>query len=291
MDPRELRVFLDAGSRLFSLAYRMLGSASEAEDIVQEVFLRWADADRGGIVNADAWLTTVAVNLCRNELVSARARRERYVGPWLPEPVPTGDGRLGPLDTAQQRDDVSLALLTAMERLAPVERAVFVLRSAFGYPHREIADMLDLTEANAQQIFHRAGERVRSGRPRFPVPPERARAVLDRFLLATATGDVSALRSLLADDVVSTADGGGQVTAARRPVVGADLVARYLLGLRRMLTPTATLAFEEVNGSDRVLVMRDAGAVTGVVDVTLDGDRIAAIRFVVNPRKLAAFAT
>lgn len=288
MSPEEVQAFLDSRSRLFSLAYRMLGSASEAEDIVSEVYLRWDGTDRADIANPEAWLTTVTVNLCRTELVSARARRERYVGPWLPEPVPTGDGLLGPLETAQQREQVSLALLTAMERLSPVERAVFVLRTAFGYSHREIATALDLTEANAQQIFHRAGERVRSGRSRFPVPPERARALLERFLLAATTGDLSALHAMLTADVVSTADGGGRVTAARRPVVGIAPVARYLAGLPRLLTPTATLAFEEVNGAT-MLVMRDAGAVTGVIDLTITDDRVAAIRFVLNPAKLTAF--
>ncbi|MFC4375940.1 RNA polymerase sigma-70 factor [Nocardia halotolerans] len=271
--------------RLFALAYRMFGAASDAEDVVQETYLRWAGADRNEIVNPEAWLTTVTVNLCRSELVSARARRETYVGPWLPEPVPTGE--LGPLDTVEARESVSLALLTAMERLNPVERAVFVLREAFGYPHAEIAAMLDLTEANSQQILHRASTRVRAPKSRFVVPAEEARTMIERFLLAAATGDVSALRALLTDAVVSTADGGGKVNAARRPVVGAEPVARYLIGLTRFLTPASTFAIAAVNGEAALVVRADGTKVSSVMFFELtEAALVTAVRIVVNPDKL-----
>ncbi|MFD6219476.1 RNA polymerase sigma-70 factor [Nocardia asteroides] len=279
--------FLVHRPRLFALAYRMFGAASEAEDAVQDTYLRWADADRAQIANPEAWLTTVTVNLCRSALVSARARRETYVGPWLPEPVPTGAGALGPLETVEARESVSLALLTALERLNPVERAVFVLREAFGYPHADIAAMLDLTEANSQQILHRASARVRTGKQRFTVPAAHARDLIDRFLLAAATGDVTALRALLADDVVSTADGGGKVTAARRPVHGGDLVARYLLGLTKFLTPASSFSVDEINGEPALVVRADGVVASSVMLFDLDADGLVdAIHIVVNPDKL-----
>ncbi|WP_280217904.1 RNA polymerase sigma-70 factor [Nocardia neocaledoniensis] len=279
--------FLTHRPRLFALAYRMFGAASEAEDVVQEVYLRWAEAERGEIVNAEAWLTTVTVNLCRTALVSARARRETYLGPWLPEPVPTGSGALGPLETVEERESVSLALLTAMERLNPVERAVFVLREAFGYPHAEIAAMLEISEANSQQILHRAAARVRADKPRYTVPADEARTLIERFLMAAATGDIAGLRALLADDIVSMADGGGKVTAARRPVTGADHVARYLLGLTKFLTPASTFGFAEVNGELALIVREDGVVASSVMFFAVDGAGLVdTVRIVVNPDKL-----
>lgn len=291
MESGEVGEFLRHRPRLFALAYRMLGAAGEAEDAVQEVYLRWDAADRAGIDNPEAWLTTVTVNLCRTWLVSARARRETYVGPWLPEPVPTGGGALGPLETVEARESVSLALLTALERLNPVERAVFVLREAFGYPHAEIAAMLDLTEANSQQVLHRASERVRAGKRRFAVPAEQARTLIDRFLVAAATGDLAGLRMLLADDVVSMADGGGKVSAARRPVTGAEQVARYLLGLTKFLTPASTFGVDEVNGEPALLVREDGVVPSSVLFFDVDAEgKVTTVRIVVNPDKLGFVA-
>ncbi|MEV0356570.1 RNA polymerase sigma-70 factor [Nocardia sp. NPDC050697] len=292
MSSSDLDEFLRQRPRLFALAYRMLGSASEAEDAVQETYLRWAAAETAEIRSAEAWLTTVTVNLCRSWLVSARARRESYVGPWLPEPVPTPDTDLGPLETAQQRELVSLALLAALERLNPVERAVFVLREAFGYPHREIAAMLELSEANSQQIYSRASVRVREGRGRFEVSVERARELLERFLAAAGEGDVAGLRALLAADVVATSDGGGVVSAARRPVTGADRVSAFLLGLVRKAPAGFTLEATEVNGAPGLLARVD-GAVYVVVVPEFgdfqDGPRLVALSFVLNPAKLGRF--
>ncbi|AXK87471.1 MULTISPECIES: RNA polymerase sigma-70 factor [Nocardia] len=286
MEPDGLREFQAHRPRLFALAYRMLGSATEAEDAVQETYLRWAGADRSQIRTPEAWLTTAVVNLCRTWLVSARARRESYVGPWLPEPVPTAE--LGPLETVELRESVSLALLTALERLNPLERAVFVLHAAFGYPHREIAEMLDVSDSAAQQAYHRATQRVRLGRNRFEVSAERARALLERFLAAASTGDVAALRNLLTADATATADGGGVINAARRPVEGADRVARYLLGLFRRQVPGMVIGVEDANGAP-ALVVRVAGAPMLVVGIDYTEDAIAALRLVVNPAKLAAF--
>nr|WP_246002878.1 RNA polymerase sigma-70 factor [Nocardia tenerifensis] len=289
MEPDGLGVFMTHRPRLFALAYRMLGSAGEAEDAVQETYLRWDAADRTKIRAAEAWLTTVLVNLCRTWLVSARARRETYVGPWLPEPVPTERGELGPLETVEERELVSLALLSAMERLTPVERAVFVLREAFGYAHREIADMLTISEANSQQIFRRAGLRVREGRARFDIPSEYAGELIKRFLKAARTGDIESLEQLLTADVVSIADGGDQVNAAKRPVVGAKNVARYLAGLFRWEVPGMEFRIEEVNGAPAA-VARVNGVPLLVAGVELVDGAVAALRLVVNPEKLAFFA-
>ncbi|WP_405168030.1 RNA polymerase sigma-70 factor [Nocardia sp. NBC_01499] len=289
MEPDGLGVFVAHRPRLFALAYRMLGSAGEAEDAVQETYLRWDGADRDRIRSAEAWLTTVLVNLCRTWLVSARARRETYVGPWLPEPVSTARGELGPLETVEERELVSFALLTTMERLSPVERAVFVLREAFGYAHREIADMLTITEANSQQIYRRAGVRVREGRARFDIPSEYAGELIKRFLKAARTGDVESLEQMLTADVVSIADGGGQINAAKVPVVGAKKVARYLCGLFRWEVPGLELFIEEVNGAPAAVARVD-GVPLLVAGVELVDGAVATLRLVVNPEKLAYFA-
>ncbi|MGK8485471.1 RNA polymerase sigma-70 factor [Nocardia asiatica] len=284
-----MREFEGHRPRLFALAYRMLGSATEAEDAVQETYLRWDGADRAQIRSAEAWLTTALVNLCRTWLVSARARRETYVGPWLPEPVPTARGELGPLETVEERELVSLALLAALERLTPVERAVFVLREAFGYAHREIADMLDVTETNCQQIFRRASRRVREGRTRFAIPAEHANELVERFLKAARDGDIEALERMLAADVSATADGGGQVSAARRPVVGANQVARYMAGLLRWEVPGMRLLVEEVNGAPAAVARVD-GAPLVVVGIEVADGAVTALRLIVNPEKLSYLA-
>ncbi|QIS06577.1 RNA polymerase sigma-70 factor [Nocardia brasiliensis] len=289
MEPDGLREFEEHRPRLFALAYRMLGSAAEAEDAVQETYLRWDAVDRSEIRSAEAWLTTVLVNQCRTWLVSARARRETYVGPWIPEPVPTSNGQLGPLETVEERELVSLALLTAMERLTPVERAVFVLREAFGYAHREIADMLTITEANSQQIFRRAGQRVRQDRPRFDVPPAHAGELISRFVQAARNGDMAALQQLLAADVTATADGGGEVTAARRQIVGSSNVARYLCGLLRWAVPGMQIHIEEINGAPAAVV-RVEGAPLLVAGVDLVDGAIATLRLIINPQKLKYLA-
>ncbi|AJT69263.1 RNA polymerase sigma-70 factor [Streptomyces chattanoogensis] len=275
--------------RLFSLAYRMLGSASEAEDVVQDTYLRWSTADPSAVRAPAAWLTKVMTNLCINRLTSARAQRELYVGPWLPEPVLTGtaDDRLGPLETAEQREAVSLALLTLMERLTPAERAVFVLREAFGHSHREIAGVIGVEEAHSRQLHRRARERL--GRPRrhFDVDDAQRRKIVERFFAATLDGDVAGLERLLADDVVAWADGGGQVTAARRPITGCAKVLRYLLGL--VARPEAALVrveFAEVNGAPAAVVVAGQALLAVVVPEIRDG-RVGGVRTVINPAKLA----
>ncbi|OBI85412.1 RNA polymerase sigma-70 factor [Mycobacterium sp. 1245805.9] len=275
--------------RLFWLAYRLLGSASEAEDAVQDAYLRLHGADADSIRSLPAWLTTAVTNLCLSRLTSARARREVYPGPWLPEPVLTDDRTLGPLETAEQRESVSIALLSLMERLGPTERAAFVLREAFAYSHFEIAEILETSEANARQLYRRAKERL--GEPRGRFQPDRGqwRRLVDRFLTAARAGDVSGLVEILTDDVTSTADGGGKVAAARRVISGRDRMANYVARVFGRNMAQARLEVAEVNGEPAMLAF-DGDTLAGVLCFEVAGDRIAALRVMANPDKLRFIA-
>jgi RNA polymerase sigma-70 factor (TIGR02957 family) len=278
--------------RLFGLAYRMLGSASDAEDVVQDAFLRWNGADRKSLQAPSAWLTTVVTNLCRSRLASARARRERYVGTWLPEPVLTAGGALGPMETAEQRESVSLALLTLMEQLTPAERAVFVLRESFGHSHREIAEILGTSEAASRQLHRRARQRLGDPQPRFKPEPGEWKRLVEGFLVAAMEGDVAGLERLLADDVVYWGDGGGKAPLARRPIAGAARLARFLakmfpkLAAAPAIGGSAELAGTEVNGEPAVLAWVGGGLYAVLVPEVTAG-RIIALRAVGNPDKLA----
>ncbi|NIH84480.1 sigma-70 family RNA polymerase sigma factor [Amycolatopsis granulosa] len=219
MDP--LARFEAGRPRLFGLAYRLLGEAAEAEDVVQEAYLRWHAAT--GVEVPEAWLSKVVTNLCLNRLTSARARREVYLGPWLPEPVFTDRG---PLEIAEQRDSLSLGLLVLLERLTPPERATFVLREAFGHSHREIGEVLDLDEAHVRQLYRRARQHVARGRTRFTATAEQRRALVEQFLAATVAGDVAGLERLLAEGEPGLAVYlGGAMFAVLVPEPGADGLA------------------------------------------------------------------
>ncbi|MGV9557047.1 RNA polymerase sigma factor SigJ [Streptomyces sp. NPDC003401] len=279
-------------SRLEAIAYRLLGSASEAEDAVQETFLRWQAADVARVEVPEAWLTKVLTNLCLNQLTSARARRETYVGQWLPEPLLAGDPMLGPADTAEQRESVSYAVLALLERLSPGERAVYVLREAFGYPHREIAGILDITEAASQQLFHRAKKHVADGRARTEIDEAAARRIVDEFLAAAVSGRTEPLVRLLTQDAVSIGDGGGKVPARARAFEGALAIAKFLRGLfrpgkaKRALIGDAVEMYAAVaNGDPAVVVVAD-GRVVGVMCLEVTPEGIAGLRNQVNPDKL-----
>lgn len=284
--------FMAARPRLEAIAYRLLGSAAEAEDAVQETFLRWQAADPERIDVPEAWLTKVLTNLCLNQLTSARARRESYVGEWLPEPLLGGDPMLGPADTAEQRESVSYAVLTLMERLSPSERAVYVLREAFDYPHRDIADILDISEAASQQTFHRARKHVADGRTRVEIDQAAARRVVEEFLAAAASGQLDSLVRMLTADAVSVGDGGGKVPARTKPFEGAVAVAKFLWGLfkpaeskRAVLGGSPEIHVWTANGAPAVLAVLD-GRVVGVMCLEVTPDGIAAVRNQVNPDKL-----
>ncbi|HZF91318.1 RNA polymerase sigma-70 factor [Streptomyces sp.] len=271
--------------RLFGLAYRLLGSAHEAEDAVQDAYLRFSGADRAAIAYPGAWLAKVVTHLCLNRLTSARARREQYVGPWLPEPVITSDGTLGPLESAEQRDAVSLAMLVLLERLTPAERAVYVLREAFGYGHREIAEVLDLNEANCRQLYRRAVRRVGEPGSRFEPSSERREELVASFVAAARDGDLARLEKLLAADVTWSSDGGGKVRAARRPVEGRDKVGRLVAGGLERFAAGLEYTAVEVNG-ERGLAAWAGDTLAGVVAFELRDGLIAHVRIVLNPDKL-----
>jgi RNA polymerase sigma-70 factor, ECF subfamily len=273
---------------LFSIAYRMLGSASDAEDIVQDAYLRYAQAP-GEIHALKSFLTTVVTNLCLDHLKSARVRREQYVGPWLPEPVITTDGALAPLETVEQRESVSLAFLVLLESLTPQERAVFLLHDVFEYGYDEIAGIVGKSAATCRQILHRARARVAERRPRFEPSPEAQRRLTERFLVAANDGNVAALTDILARDVIAWSDGGGKVHAATRPVYGPDRVIRFLLGLVRKAPPGARIALAEINGGPALLGW-DGATLFLVLTFDIAEDRIHGVRLVVNPDKLAYVA-
>ncbi|MGW0106249.1 RNA polymerase sigma-70 factor [Streptomyces cellulosae] len=284
--------FLAAKPRLEAIAYRLLGSASEAEDAVQETYLRWQDADTGRIEVPEAWLTKVLTNICLNQLTSARARRETYVGQWLPEPLVAGDPMLGPADTAEQRESVSFAMLVLLERLSPDERAVYVLREAFGYPHKEIAEILDVSEAASQQILHRARKHVAQGRARREIGEAEARRVVEEFLAAATSGRTEPLVALLTRDAVAVGDGGGKVPARAKAFEGVKAVATFLRGLftpgagkRALAGGSPELYATTANGDPAVVAVVD-GRVIGVMCLEITEDGIAAVRSQVNPDKL-----
>ncbi|GHA06906.1 DNA-directed RNA polymerase sigma-70 factor [Streptomyces tauricus] len=289
---RDVDRFQTLRPRLEAIAYRLLGSASEAEDVVQETFLRWQAADTGRIEVLEAWLTKVLTNLCLNQLTSARARRERYVGQWLPEPLLDGDPMLGPAGTAEQRESLSYAVLTLMERLSPNERAVYVLREAFDYPHREIAEIVGITEAASQQIFHRAKRHITDGRARAEIDGAAARRIVEEFLSAATTGKTEPLVRLLTGDAVSVGDGGGKVPARATPFEGALAVAKFMRGLfrpapakRALLGGSAEIHLTTANGGLAIVAVV-AGKVVGITCPEITAEGIAAFRSQVNPDKL-----
>ncbi|MPY57135.1 RNA polymerase sigma-70 factor [Streptomyces spongiae] len=284
--------FEAARPRLEAIAYRLLGSASEAEDAVQETFLRWQATDADRIEVPEAWLTKVLTNLCLNHLTSARARRETYVGHWLPEPLLAGDPMLGPADAAEQRESVSYAVLTLLERLSPNERAVYVLREAFDYPHREIAEIIDVTEAASQQIFHRAKKHVADGRTRTEIDEAAARRIVDEFLAAATSGRTEPLVRLLTQDAIAVGDGGGKVPARTKAFEGALAVAKFMRGLfkpgkakRALVGGSPEVYATTANGDPAVVAVLD-GRVVGIMCLEATAEGIVAVRSQANPDKL-----
>ena len=289
----EVDVFEASRHRLAAVAYRLLGSAAEAEDAVQETFLRWQGADRDRIEVPEAWLTKVLTNLCLNQLASARARREAYIGQWLPEPVLDGDPMLGPADTAEQRESVSLAVLRLMERLSPKERAVYVLHEAFGHTHREIAEFLEISESGSQQLLSRARRRVATGRVRTEIDRATARKVVEEFLSAAATGEVEALVRVLSEDALGIGDGGGRIPTRRDPILGATALAKFLRGLfkptetkRDMLGGRPDVYPAVVNGAP-ALVVAVGDRVASVIALEMSEGRVSEVLNQSNPEKLA----
>ncbi len=273
--------------QLFGLAYRLLGAAGEAEEIVQEAFLRWKQADRAEIAHPDVWQMKIVAGLCVSRLGAARSIRDRHRGPWLPEPVPTD--ALGRLDTAEQRISASLALLALLERRTPRERAVVVLREAFGYRYREIAEVMELSSGNCRQLYHRAARQLTGRRP--VVQPCRDQRVwlAEQFLAATCRGDSRGLEEILAEEVTVCADGASGATISRDPVVGRGQVVRDLIGGFRKIASPVKFGVAEINASTAI-VARAEEVLLAVVAMEIDNGRIASLLIVANPEKLSFFA-
>jgi RNA polymerase sigma-70 factor (ECF subfamily) len=272
---------------LFTVAYQMLGSVADAEDVVQDAWLRWSAADRADVEDDRAYLVTITSRLALDRLGSARARREAYVGPWLPEPLLTEDG---PEDAVELGEQVSLALLVVLETLSPLERAVFVLREVFGMPAAEVAAALGRSEAAVRQVAHRAREHVEARRPRFDADRRAQQEVTERFLAAAVSGDVEGLLAAMAPGVVLVPDGGGKVKAARRPIVGADKVARFLAAVGPLGAGLGLqVGMAEVNGAPAVVAWNAEGPYMALQVVLVDG-LVEQVLYMGNPDKLAGIA-
>jgi RNA polymerase sigma-70 factor (ECF subfamily) len=282
-------VFKDDRPRLFSIAYRMLGSASDAEDVLQDAWLRYRGAESSSIRSPGAFATTIVTRLCLDRLKSARAKREEYIGPWLPEPVLTSELE-SPADKLERAESVTLAFMVLLETLSPEERAVFLLKEIFEYDHSEVAGMLDTTVENSRQLLHRAKARLADGRPRLTGTAQSRRTVAERFARAFSSGDGAGLTALLTTDVEVWSDGGGKVAAARRPLIGRDQVLTFLIGLHRAahasgVAHDVSLEIQDVN-AEPALVLRVGPRLESVFVFSVDGEAIAGIRVVRNPDKL-----
>lgn len=270
--------------RLLGIAYRLLGSAWDAEDVVEEAAVRWLQTDRSQIREPAAFLTTVVTRLAIDQLRSSRARRESYYGPWLPEPVLTDAGQLGPMETVEQRESVSLATQRLMERLSPVERAVFVLRTAFEVPYQEIGAILEISVDNARHHLRRARARLADGPSRFDADAARHARLFELFLTATSTGDLAGLKELLTEDVIAYNDGGGKARAALQPIAGLPNVLRFVDGLLHRYPISGRVRIVEANGYPAALL--GMGDQEQLIAIGVRDGRISEIYGILNPDKL-----
>ncbi|MET7796172.1 RNA polymerase sigma-70 factor [Streptomyces decoyicus] len=284
-------VFEEHRPVLFGVAYRMLGRVADAEDVVQDAWLRWSAADRSEVREPRAFLVRIATRLAIDRLRQVQSRRESYVGPWLPEPLATDIGGTAP-DTADRavfHESVTLAVLVVLESLSPLERAVFVLREAFGYPYAEIATALDRTEAAVRQLAGRARRHVEDGTPRFEVDQDRQRELTERFMAAAAGDDLAGLLNLLAADARLVGDSGGKAKAPLRIIESADKVARFLFGVTRTLPPGMEFTVLELNGGIALLA-RNSGVPDTVIQLGVRDGKIQTVYIVRNPEKLESLA-
>ncbi len=278
------REFMEQRPRLLGIAYRMLGTIWDAEDIVGDAMVRWLAVDREQVREPAAFLTTMVTRRALDQLRSARVARERYTGEWLPEPVGTAPSPLDPLDTVERRESVSLATLRMMEQLTPPERAVFVLHEAFDLPHATIAGVLDISEDSSRQHLHRARAHLGRDDRRFDPEPAAHCTLFEQFLSALETGDLDGLQDILTSDAVAYSDGGGKARAARHPIVGADRVIGFFGALRRHRAVQVVRRIE-VNGQPAALLW--FGRQYQLLTVDVRGDRIHEVHSIMNPDKLA----
>lgn len=272
---------------LFSIAYRMLSSVTDAEDMVQDAFVRWSGVT-ADVETPKAYLTATVTNLCLNYLQSARVRREEYIGPWLPEPLVT-DTLAATTDKTTLSESLSYAFLTLLERLSPIERAVFLLREVFEYDYEEIAPIVGKSVSNCRQLVRRARQHIAGNRPRFPASDKQREQLLQQFIHTCSTGDLDSLVSLLAEDVTIYTDGGGQAQAARKPIHSANHVARFLLGVVSKVAKDGELtsSIRQVNGQPGLITFID-GKPVSVLTLNVVDNRIQDIYVVANPQKLTS---
>lgn len=278
-------VFLGARSRLFGIAYRMLGTVAEAEDVVQETWLRWQIADRAAVLDPVAYLVSVTTRIAINISQSAHSRRETYIGPWLPEPV---DTESNPTLGAERGEALELAVLLLLERLPPTERAAYVLREAFEYTHRQIAEVLDMTESNARQIAARARKHI-AGERRAPARKAEHERLLRAFITAAQQGEVASLERLLSAESISYSDGGGVVRAALAPIHGRERIAKVIASYASHWWTDATVTWVGANGSPAALISRD-GRAQALVSIDASGEEVDRILWIMNPAKLASIS-
>jgi len=274
---------------LFSIAYRMLGSALDAEDMVQETYIRAAAPPKEPIRSVKAYLTTIISRLCMDQLDLAHRKRELYVGPWLPEPILTATASEAddPEKHVEMEESISLAFLVLLEQFQPFERAVFLLREVFEYEFAEITAILGKSEAACRRSFSRSKQHLREQRPRFPASRETHRQLLDGYVQAVETGEMTTLISMLSEDVTLWTDGGGKIkTAALHPISGRDAVARFSVGTQRFLPANYRMELAEVNGQPAVIIRID-GQAFSVITIDVEADHIRTIRVLANPEKLA----
>jgi RNA polymerase sigma-70 factor (ECF subfamily) len=271
---------------MFSIAYRMLGSVTEAEDTLQDAYLRYRQMPAGSIASPKAFLSTVVTRLCLNHLQAAHVQRESYLGPWLPEPLLTEEDPESPTSQAERLESISMAFLVMLERLTPVERAVFLLREVFDYPYPDIAEIVGKDEVSCRQILSRAKKFIAGSRPRFTPSTEQHQHLLQQFLEAVEEGDLDGLTQLLASDVTLRTDGGGKVRgAATRILHGQEAVARFMIASQRFIQARFTTEITEVNG-EPALLLRVEDHPFAVVSVTIAQQHILEVRVIANPDKL-----
>jgi RNA polymerase sigma-70 factor (ECF subfamily) len=269
---------------MFSIAYRMLGSVMDAEDMVQETYLRFEQAVQSEVQSPKSFLATVVTRLCIDHLRMAYVQRESYVGPWLPEPLQTGPGS-GFTEHAALSDSLSIAFLVLLESLSPVERAVFLLREVFDYDYDEVARIVEKSEANCRQIVHRAQQHITLRRSRFDVSREQRDRLLSQFIQTCQDGDMTGFVALLADDIVMLSDGGGKTAAALNPIYGPAKVGRYIFGILNKMPANFTVSVVEINGQP-ALIGHISGQIYNVLTIDITGDRITGIQNMLNPDKL-----
>jgi RNA polymerase sigma-70 factor (ECF subfamily) len=291
MNTTGVDIFNSHRSLLFSIAYRMLGSAADAEDILQEVYLRWERASEDEVRSPRSFLSTIVTRLSIDHLRKEKSRREVYVGPWLPEPLMTS---YNPdlTCTVELAESISMAFLMLLETLGPVERAVFLLREVFDYEYAEVAEIVGKSEANCRQIVRRAQQHLRERRPRFAVSHEHQQEMIQSFIRATTEGDMQGLVNLLTEDITFTTDGGGKAQAALKPIYGVEKVVRFIFAIVAKLsaTPNISVAVTEINGQLGIIAY-EGDKPTSTLTFTYEGNRISAIQSVVNPDKLRSLPT